>query len=142
MQVLSFNNEDDAAKFIAYNEIIPANKQLAYSTSLYTYTRNYKVYVEGFLTRWIDINTRGTYSTNDYGYSTFSYVQKPWFTFNGVTAGAEVVTNSAWSSLLNGGFKAQIGGSYTKKYYLFINGFIQLYSETKNTTKTITPTGN
>lgn len=142
MQILSFNNEDDAAKYIAYNEIVPINEQIAYSTSLYTYTRNYKVYVEGFLTRWIDINTIGTFSTNDYGYSTFSYVQKPWFTFNGLTTGTEMVTNSTWKSILNGGLKAQIGGSYTKKQYLLINGILQLYSVTKNTTKTITPTGN
>jgi hypothetical protein len=147
MQVLSFNNEDDAAKYIANDTqgnqpVNQAGAEGLKALAVTSYTRNYSVYVEGFLTRWIDINTRGTYSTNNYGYSVFSSVQKPWFTYNGVTFGAEVVTNSTWKSLLNGGLSAQIGGSYTKKYYLMINGLIQLYSVTKTTTKTITPTGS
>ncbi len=148
IQVISFNNENDAAKYIV--EYIENDQTVGLSNSaamtamvLTSYTRNYKVLVERPtpLNR-IDINTRGTYSTSSSGYSYFTTVQSPWFTFSGVTVGMEVVTNSTWKTLVNGGLSAQIGGSYTKKQYILINGFIQLYSTTKNTTKTITPTGS
>lgn len=148
IQVVSFNSEDDAAKYIAnYVEnkqsidLVGSDPLMALAVT--SYTRNYKVLVERPtpLNR-IDINTRGTYSTDIYGYSYFSSVLTPWITFSGVTTGMEVVTNSTWKSLLNGGLSAQIGGSYTKKQYLLINGVIQLYSTTRNTTKTITPTGS
>lgn len=139
MKLLAFESDEDAARYIAYKDDKIIEESLAYSTSLYTYTRNYRVHVEqaGFSS--IQINARGTYYTDIYGYSRFTYVGKPWITHTGITLGLVVSLNNSWSSISYSKTSAKIGASYHTDYYLIINGLIKIYSYDTTTNKTISP---
>lgn len=139
MKLLAFESDEDAARYIAYKAETIIEEPLAYSTSLYTYTRNYRVHVEqaGFSS--IQINARGTYYTDNYGYSRFTYVGKPWITHTGITLGLVVSLNNSWSSISYSKSSANIGASYHTDYYLIINGLIKIYSYDTTTNKKITP---